>query len=79
MVPFKGTKIVTYHRSWPNFTPRFGLDVVGEIKPLLALRGMFRDQHPLLRLMRFVRPLLRGKVVRKLAERHARNGKALVG
>jgi cyclopropane-fatty-acyl-phospholipid synthase len=38
------------------------LDVVGEIKPLLALRGMFRDRHPLLRVMRFVRPLLRGQV-----------------
>jgi cyclopropane-fatty-acyl-phospholipid synthase len=38
------------------------LDVVGEIKPLLALRGMFADRHPLLRLMRFVRPLVRGQV-----------------
>ncbi|HEX6042552.1 class I SAM-dependent methyltransferase [Longimicrobium sp.] len=38
------------------------LDVVGEIKPLLALRGMFADRHPVLRLMRFVRPLLRGQV-----------------
>lgn len=38
------------------------LDVVGEIKPLLALRGMFRDRHPLLRAMRFVRPLLVGQV-----------------
>jgi cyclopropane-fatty-acyl-phospholipid synthase len=38
------------------------LDVVGEIKPLLALRGMFRDRHPLLRVMRFVRPLLAGQV-----------------
>ncbi|HEX6909716.1 MAG TPA: class I SAM-dependent methyltransferase [Longimicrobium sp.] len=38
------------------------LDVVGEIKPLLALRGMFADRHPLLRVMRFVHPLLRGQV-----------------
>jgi cyclopropane-fatty-acyl-phospholipid synthase len=37
------------------------LDVVGEIKPLLALRDMFRDRHPLLRAMRFVRPLLAGQ------------------
>jgi ABC-type Zn uptake system ZnuABC Zn-binding protein ZnuA len=33
MAPFKGTKIVTYHRSWPNFTARFGLDVIGYVEP----------------------------------------------
>ena len=33
MGPYKGTKIVTYHRSWPNFAERFGLDVIGYIEP----------------------------------------------
>ena len=33
MAPFKGTKVVTYHRSWPNFTERFGLDVIGYVEP----------------------------------------------
>jgi len=33
MAPYKGVKIVTYHRSWPNFAERFGLDVVGYIEP----------------------------------------------
>jgi zinc/manganese transport system substrate-binding protein len=33
MGPYKGTKIVTYHRSWPNFAQRFGLDVIGYIEP----------------------------------------------
>ena len=33
MAPFKGTKIVTYHRSWPNFVERFGLDVIGCVEP----------------------------------------------
>src|SRR5262249_30839749 len=33
MAPFKGTKVVTYHRSWPNFCDRFGLDVVGYVEP----------------------------------------------
>jgi zinc/manganese transport system substrate-binding protein len=33
MAPFKGTKIVTYHRSWPNFADRFGLNVVGYVEP----------------------------------------------
>jgi len=31
--PYKGTKIVTYHRSWPNFCDRFGLDVMGYVEP----------------------------------------------
>ena len=33
MAPFKGTKVVTYHRSWPNFTERFGLEVIGYVEP----------------------------------------------
>jgi ABC-type Zn uptake system ZnuABC Zn-binding protein ZnuA len=33
MLPFKGTKIVTYHRSWPNFMEHFGLDVIGYVEP----------------------------------------------
>lgn len=33
MAPYKGTKIVTYHRSWPNFTERFGLNVMGYVEP----------------------------------------------
>jgi ABC-type Zn uptake system ZnuABC Zn-binding protein ZnuA len=33
MMPFRGRKVVTYHRSWPNFTKRFGLDVVGYVEP----------------------------------------------
>jgi zinc/manganese transport system substrate-binding protein len=33
MAPYKGQKVVTYHRSWPNFTDRFGLDVIGYVEP----------------------------------------------
>jgi ABC-type Zn uptake system ZnuABC Zn-binding protein ZnuA len=33
MRPYRGRKVVTYHRSWPNFTHHFGLDVVGYIEP----------------------------------------------
>ena len=33
LAPYKGTKIVTYHRSWPNFVERFGLDVIGYVEP----------------------------------------------
>ena len=33
MAPYKGTKVVTYHRSWPNFMARFGLEVIGYVEP----------------------------------------------
>jgi zinc/manganese transport system substrate-binding protein len=33
MAPYKGLKVVTYHRSWPNFCERFGLEVVGYVEP----------------------------------------------
>src|SRR3989304_5953034 len=33
MASYRGRKVITYHRSWPNFTQRFGLDVVGFVEP----------------------------------------------
>jgi len=33
MAPFKGMKVVTYHRSFPNFAARFGLDIIGYVEP----------------------------------------------
>src|SRR4030095_112527 len=33
MKPYAGRKIVTYHRSWPNFAEHFSLDVVGYVEP----------------------------------------------
>ena len=33
MKPYRGRKVVTYHRSWPNFAERFGLDVVDYVEP----------------------------------------------
>ncbi len=33
MAPYKGTKMVTYHRSFPNFAERFGLDIIGYVEP----------------------------------------------
>jgi zinc/manganese transport system substrate-binding protein len=33
MAPYKGLKVVTYHRSWPNFADAFGLEVVGYVEP----------------------------------------------
>ena len=33
MKPFRGTKVVTYHQSWPNFLKRFGLQVADFVEP----------------------------------------------
>jgi ABC-type Zn uptake system ZnuABC Zn-binding protein ZnuA len=33
MKAYRGRKVVTYHKSWPNFAKHFGLDVVGYIEP----------------------------------------------
>jgi len=33
MAPYKGAKVVTYHRSFPNFADRFGLNIIGYVEP----------------------------------------------
>jgi len=33
MAPYRGRKVVTYHRSWPNFAKHFGLEVIGYVEP----------------------------------------------
>jgi zinc/manganese transport system substrate-binding protein len=33
LAPYKGLKVVTYHRSYPNFADRFGLEVIGYVEP----------------------------------------------
>ena len=33
MAPFAGTKVVTFHNSWPNFAKHFKINVVGHIEP----------------------------------------------
>lgn len=33
LAPYRGAKIVTYHRSWPNFTRRYGLNVINYVEP----------------------------------------------
>ncbi|PYT20148.1 MAG: zinc ABC transporter substrate-binding protein [Acidobacteria bacterium] len=30
---YHGRKVITYHRSWPNFAKRFNLDVIGYVEP----------------------------------------------
>lgn len=33
MKPYRGRKVVTYHRSFPNFAKHFDLDVIGYVEP----------------------------------------------
>jgi ABC-type Zn uptake system ZnuABC Zn-binding protein ZnuA len=33
MAPYRGRKVVTYHKSFPNFVRHFGIDVVDYIEP----------------------------------------------
>lgn len=33
LAPYKGLKVVSYHRSWPNFADAFGIDVIGYVEP----------------------------------------------
>lgn len=33
MQPYRGRKVVTYHRSFPNFAKHFGIDVIGYVEP----------------------------------------------
>jgi zinc/manganese transport system substrate-binding protein len=33
MAPYKGREVVTYHRSFPNFGKRFGLNIVDYVEP----------------------------------------------
>jgi ABC-type Zn uptake system ZnuABC Zn-binding protein ZnuA len=33
MAPYRGLKVVSYHRSFSNFAERFGLDVIGYVEP----------------------------------------------
>jgi len=32
--PYRGAKLVCYHKSWPYLAEKFGLDFIGEIEPL---------------------------------------------
>ena len=59
MTAYRGRKIITYHRSWPNFVERFGLVVVDYVEPkpgippspahtLELITGMKRDNIKLI-------------------------------
>jgi len=59
MAPYRGRKVISYHRSWSNFAKRFGLEVAGYVEPkpgipptpshtLDVIRGMKRDNIKLI-------------------------------
>ncbi len=33
MAPYSGTRVVTFHESWPNFAKHFKLNIVGTVEP----------------------------------------------
>lgn len=52
MQPYRGRKVVTYHRSWANFLKRFGLESVGEIEPRPGIPPSRSHTDELIKLMR---------------------------
>ena len=52
MQPYRGRKVITYHRSWPNFIKRFGLVSAGEIEPRPGIPPSPSHTVELIQLMR---------------------------
>jgi ABC-type Zn uptake system ZnuABC Zn-binding protein ZnuA len=52
LAPFRGAKIVTYHRSWPNFVNRYGLDVIGYVEPKPGIPPSPSHTFELIKLMK---------------------------
>src|SRR5438067_8251230 len=52
MAPYKGTKVITYHRSFPNFAEYFHLEVVGYVEPRPGIPPSPQHTVELIRLMK---------------------------
>ena len=52
MKPYRGRKVVTYHRSFPNFAKHFGLDVIGYVEPRPGIPPTPSHTIELIQLMR---------------------------
>ena len=75
MAPWRGAQIVTYHRTWPNFCERFGLQVVGYVEPRPGIRPSPRHTLDLMAEMKrlgvgviLVEPYFDLKTPRKIAQ-----------
>ena len=52
MAPYRGRKVITYHRSWPNFCERFGLVVVDYVEPKPGIPPTPRHTLDLINIMK---------------------------
>ncbi len=52
MEPFRGTKVVAYHNTWPYLARRYGLNVVGFLEPKPGIPPSGRHVAEVIRLMR---------------------------
>ena len=78
--PYRGAKIVTYHNSWPNFTRRYGLNVVGFVEPKPGVPPSPSHTFELINLMKaqkvkaiLVEPYFDLKTPKSIAERTGAN------
>jgi ABC-type Zn uptake system ZnuABC Zn-binding protein ZnuA len=80
LAPYRGAKIVTYHNSWPNFTRRYGLNVVGFVEPKPGVPPSPSHTFELINLMKtqkvkaiLVEPYFDLKTPKSIAERTGAN------
>jgi ABC-type Zn uptake system ZnuABC Zn-binding protein ZnuA len=52
MKPYRGRKVVTYHRSFPNFAKHFGLDVIEYVEPRPGIPPSPRHTLEVIQLMK---------------------------
>jgi zinc/manganese transport system substrate-binding protein len=52
MKPYRGRKVVTYHRSFPNFAKHFGLDVIEYVEPRPGIPPTPRHTIEVIQLMK---------------------------
>ena len=52
LAPYAGTKVVTYHASWPNFAKYFNLNVVGYLEPKPGIPPTPQHKLEIINLMR---------------------------
>jgi ABC-type Zn uptake system ZnuABC Zn-binding protein ZnuA len=76
MAPYRGAKVVTYHRSWPNFAKHFGLDVVDYVEPKPGVPPSPSHTFELINLMKaqhvkaiLMEPYFDAKTPQSIAER----------
>jgi zinc/manganese transport system substrate-binding protein len=76
LAPYRGAKIVTYHNSWPNFTRRYGLNVIGYVEPKPGVPPSPSHTFALINLMKaekvkaiLVEPYFDLKTPKSIAER----------